>query len=81
MRFLGGAVISIIAGVLLASSGVIPEGTAGPATAGPAPALYAKQAVARSRPEVQRSIVADRDKHPALGLFLLLGALENRRGR
>ena len=81
MRFLGGAVISIIAGVLLASSGVIPEGAAGPATAGPAPALYAKQAVARSRPEVQRSIVADRDKDPALGLFLLLGALENRRGR
>jgi hypothetical protein len=81
MRFLGGAVVALIAGVLLASSGVIPEGTTGPATADPAPASHAKRAVARSRPEVQPSILADRDKDSALGLVLLLGVLENRRGR
>jgi hypothetical protein len=81
MRFPGVAVILAIVGVLLVSSGGVPAGTTGPATAGPASAADAKPVVARSRPEVQRSILADRDKDPALGLVLLLGMLENRRGR
>jgi hypothetical protein len=74
MRFLGVAVILAIVGVLLVSSGVAPVGpTIGQATAGPA--------VARSRPEVQRSVLEDRDKETALGLLLLLGMFERRYGR
>ncbi len=80
MRFPGVALILAV-GVLLVSSSVVPAGTTGPATAGPAPAADAKPVVARSRPEVQRSILADRDKDPALGFVLLLGMLESRRGR
>jgi hypothetical protein len=75
MRFPGVAVILAIVGVLLVSSGAVPAGTTGPATAGPAPAADAKPVVARSR------ILADRDKEPALGLVLLLGMLQNQRGR
>jgi hypothetical protein len=81
MRSLGAAVVLAVVAVLLPSAGVVPVGTTGPATAGPAPAADAKPVAARSRPEVQRSILADRDKDPALGLVLLLGMLENRRGR
>jgi hypothetical protein len=81
MRFPGVAVILAIVGVLLVSSGVAPVGTIGPANASPASAAGAKPLVPRSRPEVQRSILADRDKDPALGLVLLLGMLEDRRGR
>ena len=81
MKFPGVAVILAIVGILLASSGVTSVGTIGPATAGPAPAADAKPVIIRSRPEVQRSIRADRDKDPALGLVLLLGMLENWRGR
>ena len=81
MRFLGVAVILAIVGVLLVSSGVAPVGTIGPANAGPAPAADAKSAVARSRPEVQRSVLEDRDREAALGLLLLLGMFEGRHGR
>ena len=82
MRLLGVVVILVIVGVLLVSSGVARvDPTIGPANAGPAPVADAKPVAARSRPEVQRSILADRDKDPALGLVLLLGMLENRRGR
>ena len=82
MRLLGLAVILATVGLLLVSSGVarvVP--TIGTANAGSAPVADAKPVAARSRPEVQRSILADRDKDPALGLVLLLGMLENRRGR
>jgi hypothetical protein len=82
MRFLGVAVILAIVAVLLASSGVAPVGpTIGQATAGPAPAADARPVVARSRPEVQRSVLEDRDKETALGLLLLLGMFERRHGR
>jgi hypothetical protein len=81
MRFPGVAVILATVSVLLVSSSMVPVGTPGAAPAGPAPAADAKPVVARSRPEVQRSILADRDKDPALGLVLLVGMLENRRGR
>ena len=67
MRFYGAVVILTIAGVMLLSDSMAPVG---PEPAG-----------ASSRPEVQRNILADRDKDPALGLVLLLGMLENRRGR
>ena len=81
MRFLGVAVILAIVGVLLVSSGVASVGPAiGPANAGPAPAADAKPVVARSRPEVQWSVLEDRDR-AALGLLLLLGMLEGRPGR
>ena len=81
MRFLGVAVILAIEGVLLVSSGVAPVGTIGPANARPAPASDAKPVVARSRPEVQRSVFEDPDRDAALGLFLLLGMLDGRHGR
>jgi hypothetical protein len=82
MRFLGVVVILAIVGVLLVSSGVAPVGpTIGQATAGPAPAADARPAGARSRPEVQRSVLEDRDKEAALGLLLLLGMFERRYGR
>ena len=76
MRFLGVAVIPAIVGVLLVSSDVVPAGTLGPATA-----ADAKPVVARSRPEVQRRILEDRDKDAAVGLLLLLGMFEGRHGR
>ena len=82
MRVLGVAVILAIVGVLLVSSGVAPVGpTIGQATAGPAPAADATPVVARSRPEVQPSVLEDRDKEAALGLLLLLGMFERRHGR
>jgi len=80
MNFLGVAVILAIVGVLLVSSGVASVGhTIGSANAGPAPAADAKP-VARSRPEVQRSVLENRDK-AALGLLLLRATLEGRPGR
>jgi hypothetical protein len=80
MRFLDVAVILAIVGVLLVSSGVASVGpTIGSANADPAPAEDAKPIVARSRPEVQRSVLEDRDR-AALGLLLVLGMFEDRRG-
>jgi hypothetical protein len=80
MRFLDVAVILAIVGVLLVSSGVASVGpTIDSANAGPAPAADAKPVVARSRPEVQRSVLEDRDT-TALGLLILLGMFEGRRG-
>jgi hypothetical protein len=82
MRFLSVTVILATVGVLLASSGVAPVGpTVGHATAGPASAADATPVVARSHPEVQRSVLEDRDKDAALGLLLLLGMFERRHGR
>ena len=82
MRFLGVAVILAIVGVLLVSSGVATVGPPiGPANAGPAPAADATPVVARSRPEVQRGVREDRERDAALGLLLLLGMFEGRRGR
>ena len=82
MRFFGVAVILAIEGVLLVSSGVAPVGpTIGPANARPAPAADAKPVVARSHPEVQLSVLEDRDRDAALGLLLLLGMFEGRHGR
>jgi hypothetical protein len=79
MRVLGVAVIPTIVGVLLASSGVAPERTIGPANVNPAPAADAKPAVAGSRPEVQRSVLdKDRDADAVLGLMLLLGVYQGR---
>ena len=81
MRFLDVAVILAIVGVLLVSSGAASVGpTIGSANADPAPAADAKPLGARSRPEVQRSVLVDRDR-AALGLLLLLGTSEGRRGR
>ena len=80
MRFPGVAVILAIVGVLLVSSGVASVGTIGPANASPAFA-GAKPLVARSRrPEVQRSVLEDRDR-AALGFLLLLGMFEGQRVR
>jgi hypothetical protein len=77
MRFPGVAVILVIVGVLLISSDVAPVGL----TIGPSPAADAKP-VARSRPEVQRSVLdEDRDRDAALGVLLLLGVFEGRHGR
>jgi hypothetical protein len=81
MRFLDVAVILAIVGVLLVSSGVASVGpTIDSANAGPAPAADAKPAVvARSRPEVQRSVLEDRDT-TALGPSSCSGCFEGRRG-
>jgi hypothetical protein len=81
MTFLDVAVILAIVGVLLVSSGVASVGpTIGSANADPAPAADAKPVVARSRPEVQRNVLEDRDRNAALGLLLLIGMFEGRRG-
>jgi hypothetical protein len=78
MRFLGAAVILAI---VLVSSDMGPVGpTIGPANAGPATAADAQPVVPRSRPEVQRSFVEDRDRDAAL-VLLLFGMFEGRRGR
>jgi hypothetical protein len=75
MRFLAAAVILAI---MLVSSGVAPLGpTIGPANAGPPDV---QRVVARSRPEVQRSVLGDRDRDAAL-VLLLFGMFEGRRGR
>src|SRR6185436_1116000 len=47
------AIVSLLVGVLLVSSGVAPVGTIGPANASPASAADAKPLAARSRPEIQ----------------------------
>ena len=75
MRFLGVAVIPAIVGVLLVSSDVVPAGTIGPA-----PAADAKPVVVRSRPEVQRRVIEERDRDAAL-VLLLFGMFEGRRAR
>jgi hypothetical protein len=60
---------------------VAPVGpTIGPANAGPAPTADVQRVIARSRPEVQRSILGDRDRDAAL-VLLLFGMFEGRRGR
>jgi hypothetical protein len=82
MRLLGVAVILASVGLLLVSSGVARVVTAiGTANAGPAPVADAKSVVARSRPEVQRSVLEDGDRDVALGVLLLIGMFEGRRGR
>ena len=81
MKSLGVAVVLAIVGVLLLSSDVAPVGTIGPANASPASAADAKPLAARSRPEVQRSDLEDRERAAALGLLLLLrGMSDGRRG-
>ena len=82
MRLLSVAVILAVVGLPLVSSGVARVGpTIVPANAGPAPVADAKPVVARSRLEVQRSVLEDRDKDAAVGLLLLIGMFEGRRGR
>ena len=78
MRFLGVAVI--LAAIMLVSSGVAVGPTIGPANVGPAPAADVQRVIARSRPEVQRSVLGDRDRDVAL-VLLLFGMFEGRRGR
>ncbi len=76
MRLLGVVVTLAIVGVLLASPGV--------ARVDPAIDLTNtddKPVVARSRLEVQRSVLEDRDKDAAVGLLLMIGMFEGRRGR
>ena len=76
MRLLGVVVMLAIVGVLLASPGV--------ARVDPAIDLTNrddKPVVARSRLEVQRSVLEDRDKDAAVGLLLMIGMFEGRRGR
>jgi len=78
MRFLG---VAVILALMLASSGVAPVGPPiGSANAGPAPTADAQPVVARSRPEVQRRVLEDRDRDTAL-VLLLFGMFEGRRGR
>ena len=78
MRFLG---VAVILAIMLVSSGVAPAGpTVRPANAGPAPAADVQPVVARSRPEVQRSVLGDRDRDAAL-VLLLFRMFEGRHGR
>ena len=76
MRLLGVVVMLAIVGVLLASPGVARvDPTIGLANTDDKPVG------ARSRLEVQRSVLEDRDKDAAVGLLLLIGMFEGRRGR
>jgi hypothetical protein len=78
MKFLG---LAVILAIMLVSSGVAPVGpTIGPANAGPAPTADAQLVVARSRSEVQRSVLGDRDRDAAI-VLLLFGMFEGRRSR
>jgi hypothetical protein len=82
MRFHGVAVILASAGLLLVSPSVARVGpTIGPANTGAAPVADAQPVVSPSRPEVQRNVLEDRDRNAALGLLLLIGMFEGRRGR
>jgi hypothetical protein len=81
MRLLGVVVIPAIVGVLLVSSGAARVDPIGPANPGPAPVADAKPVAARSRPEVPRSVLEDRDKDAAVGLLLLIRMFEGQRGR
>ena len=77
MRFLGVAVILAGVSLLLVSSGaarVRPP-------IDPVPVTDAKPVLARSRPEVQRSVIEERDRDAALGLLLVIGMVEGRRAR
>jgi hypothetical protein len=74
------AIVSLLVGVLLVSSGVAPVGTIGPANASPASAADAKPLAARSRPEIQRSVLENSDRAAALGLLLLREMADSRRG-
>ena len=81
MRLLGVVILAIV-GVLLVSPGVARvDPTIGLPNAGPAPVADDKPVVARSRLEVQRSVLEDRDKDAVLGIVLLFGMFEGRRGR
>jgi hypothetical protein len=82
MRFPGVAVILAIVGVLFVSSGVARvRPPIDPAVVGPIAVTDAKPVVARSRPEIQRSVIEERDRDAALGLLLMIGMFEGRRGR
>jgi hypothetical protein len=82
MRLLGVVVILAIVGVLLVPPGVARvDPTIGLPNAGPAPVADDKPVVARSRVEVRRSVLEDGDKDAAVGLLLLIGMFEGRRGR
>ena len=82
MRLLGVVVILAIVGVLLVSPGIARvDPTVGLANPGPAPVADDKPVAARSRLEVRRSVLEDRDKDAAVGLLLLIGMFEGRRGR
>ena len=82
MRLLGVAVILAFVSLLLVSSGAARvRPPIDPAVVGPLPVMDAKPVVARSRPEVQRSVIEERDRDAALGLLLVIGMFEGRRGR
>jgi hypothetical protein len=81
MRLLGVVVILAIVGVLLVSPGVARvDPTIGLPNAGPAPVADDKPVGARSRLEVQRSVIEEHDRDAAL-VLLLFGMFEGRRGR
>ena len=82
MRLLGVVVIHAIVGVLLVSSGAARvRPPIDPAVIGPVAVTDAKPVVARSRLEVQRSVIEERDRDAALGLLLVIGMFEGRRAR
>jgi len=77
MRLLGVAVLLAIVTLPLVSSGaarVRPP-------IDPVAVTDAKPVLARSRPEVQRSVIEERDRDAALGLLLVIGMVEGRRAR
>ena len=82
MRLLGFAVILAFVSLLLVSSGAARvRPPIDPAVVGPAAVTDAKPVVARSRPDVQRSVIEKRDRDAALGLLLVIGMFEGRHGR
>ena len=82
MRFLGVAVILAGVSLLLVSSGAARvRPPIDSALVGPVPVTDAKPVGARSRPEVQRSVIEERDRDAALGLLLVIRMFEGRHGR
>ena len=82
MRFCSVIVVLAGAGLLLVSSSVARVGpTIGPANTGPATVADVKPVVSPSRPKVPRDVLENNDRNAALGLLLLIGMFEDRRGR
>ena len=82
MRLLGVVVILAMVSLLVVSSGAARvRPPIDPAVISPVAVTDAKPAVARSRPEVQRSVIEERDRNAALGLLLVIGMFEGRRER
>jgi hypothetical protein len=82
MRFIGVVVMLAVVGPLLVSSGAARvRPPIDSAVIDSVAVTDAEPVVARSRLEVQPSVIEERDRDAALGLLLVIGMFEGRRAR